>query len=79
MRLNELCKTGIFSCICLYSPSIQKVSKALATSRKTAPVSLFRQIRGYTSNEMGQLHGRAMSWFKPKLLTANQSADAYFM
>jgi hypothetical protein len=44
------------------------VSKALATSRNTAPVSLFAKIPGYCFNEAGQLEGRAMSGSEPKLL-----------
>jgi hypothetical protein len=46
------------------------MSKALATSRKTAPFSLFSPKFLITLNEEGQLHRSAVLGSKPQLLVA---------
>jgi len=55
------------------------VSKALATPRKPASVSLFAEIPGYSFNVAGQLQGRAMSVSEPKQIVLHQSAFVYYM
>ena len=58
---------------------MQTASKALAMSRKTAPVILFAAIPGYSFNEAGQLQGPTMSGSEPKLLVSHHSALVYYM
>jgi hypothetical protein len=62
----------------LRRPSIQTVSKALATSRKTEPVKLFAEIPGFF-NEAGHLQGRAIPRFKTKLFVSLKTAFPYYM
>jgi hypothetical protein len=50
------------------------VSKALATSRKTAPVSLLSSVSVETFEKAGQL----LRWWKAQLLVPQQSALFYF-
>jgi len=40
---------------------------------------LFAKIPGYSSNEAGQLQGRAMSGSEPKLLVSQYFAFVYYM
>jgi hypothetical protein len=55
------------------------VSKALATSRNTAPVRRLSSEFLLTLNKAGQLQRRAVLGSEPKLLVAQQSVLIYFL
>jgi len=65
----------IFRSVSLYrKPLIQAVSMVFAPLRKTASLSFFAEIPGYSFNEAGQLQGRALPGSKSNMLISHQSA-----
>jgi hypothetical protein len=54
------------------------LSNASCTTRKTAPISRLSSKFVLTFNKTGQLHSRAVSGSKPKLLVTQQPALDYF-
>jgi hypothetical protein len=70
---------GYFKTVSLYRrPLTHTVSKALATSKKTAPVSRLSSEFLLTLSQRGQLQRRAVHGSEPKLLVAQLSALVYF-